>query len=55
MIRTGQNRIRPPKLGDRRRDLGDLFRTMRARIPGVWNQLLDRPRHYLQVRHAVLG
>ena len=37
------------------RDLGDLFRTMRARIPGVRNQLLDRPRHHLQVRHAVLG
>ena len=54
-IRAGQNRIRPPKLGDRCRDLGDLFRTMRARIPGVRNQLLNRPRHHLQVRHAVLG
>ena len=54
-IGAGQNRIRPPKLGDRRRDLGDLFRTMRARIPGVRNQLLNRPRHHLQVRHAVLG
>ena len=43
-IGTGKNRICPPKLGDRCRDLGDLFRTMRPGIPGVRNEFLDRPR-----------
>ncbi len=30
-VGAGKNRVRPAKLGDRRRDLGDLFVTMRAR------------------------
>ena len=54
-IGAGQNRIRPPELDDDAATWATCSVTMRARIPGVRNQLLDRPRHHLQVRHAVLG
>lgn len=34
-IAVGENRRGPPELGDRRRDLGHLLVTMRARIPDL--------------------
>src|SRR5205823_3063563 len=54
-IGAGKYGVGPPELGYRGRDLGYLVVTMRARIPGVRNELLDRPRYHLQVRHALLG
>jgi len=54
-VRPGQDGVGPPELGYRGRDLGDLFVTMRARVPGVRDQPFDRPRHHLQVLHALPG
>ena len=54
-VGAGKDRVRPAEFGNGCRDLGDLFVTMRARIPGERDQLLDRPRHHLQVRHALFG
>ena len=54
-IGADQNRIRPAKLDDAGATWATCSSVVRARVPGVGNQLLDRPRHHLQVRHGLLG
>ena len=48
-IRRGQHRIGEPELGNRRLQLGDLRRRMRARISGIRHQALDRPHLHARI------
>jgi hypothetical protein len=48
-ISTDEDRIRPAELRDRRSNLRDLLRTVRARIPDIWNQPIDGPAFDLEI------